>query len=183
MVNKDKWIDNYSVLDSKDQLDVAEAIVGELKENEIFFDKNEYDMEKSMMIREFFRRLEYNLHQEKEIKENLTCLHNFEMLSDDNKNKAISEIFEIIKKYIDAQDKEEAIKTCGMNGHKFGNWVHNRWSTFEELVVGGQYIDDYVASHDNWERKCSLCGFIEKVDSKPQELIGAKKIRIKRKEQ
>ena len=65
MVNKSKWIYNYNNLDPDDQLEAAEAITNELKDNEIFLDEDEYDKKKSRIVREFFNSIKCNKKKQK----------------------------------------------------------------------------------------------------------------------
>lgn len=68
MVNKSKWINNYNGLDPDNQLLVAEAIANELRDNEMAFDENEYDKEKSRIVREIFNSIRNNAKQSEQLK-------------------------------------------------------------------------------------------------------------------
>lgn len=68
MVNKSKWINNYNGLDPDNQLLVAEAIANELRDNEMAFDENEYDKEKSRIVRGFFNSIRNNAKQSEQLK-------------------------------------------------------------------------------------------------------------------
>lgn len=78
-----------------------------------------------------------------------------------------------------------AVNTCSCEGHIFGKWKHNKWTDYIDTVVDHEHIHNYPIYKENWVRKCSRCGFVEKVECEPQELIDArkeknKKARIKR---
>lgn len=68
MVNKSKWINNYNGLDPDNQLLVAEAIANELRNNEMAFDEDEYDKEKSRIVRGFFNSIRNNAKQSEQLK-------------------------------------------------------------------------------------------------------------------
>lgn len=68
MVNKSKWVYNYNSLNPDSQLEVAEAIANELRDNEVVFDESEYDKEKSKIIRKFFDTIKLSVEKSKELK-------------------------------------------------------------------------------------------------------------------
>ena len=77
-----------------------------------------------------------------------------------------------------------AVNTCSCKGHIFGKWKHNKWRDYIDTVIDHEHLN-YPIDKENWERKCSRCGFVEKVECEPQELIDVrkeknKKARIKR---
>lgn len=187
MVNKSKWIYNYNGLNPNSQLDVAEAIANELKDNELAFAESKYDKEKSRIIRDFFATLKSNSEQNKELKELEDISKKFENLSQSNKRKVIDEVFEVVTKYLGIQEQENKEEMCHQEGHIFDKWKHNEWTTYIDTVIDHQHIHDFPVKHENWERTCIRCGFVHKVDDEPQELIDAKKeknkkIRIKKME-
>lgn len=184
MVNKSKWIYNYNGLDPDNQLVVAEAIANELKDNEMTFDEDEYDKEKSRIVREFFNSIRNNAKQAEELKKFADVFERYEKLSQSNRKKVINEVFGIIAKYLGIQEQEDKEKICQQEGHTFGKWKRRTWTTKEVYWDAGPqgYVD---VEHEKWERTCSRCGFVEKVDYEPQELIDErkeknKKARIKR---
>lgn len=184
MVNKSKWIYNYNGLDPDNQLVVAEAIANELKDNEMTFDEDEYDKEKSRIVREFFNSIRNNAKQAEELKKFADVFERYEKLSQSNRKKVINEVFGIIAKYLDIQEQEDKEKICQQEGHTFGKWKRRTWTTKEVYWDAGPqgYVD---VEHEKWERTCSRCGFVEKFDYEPQELIDErkeknKKARIKR---
>ena len=184
MVNKSKWIYNYYDLDPDNQLVVAEAIANELKDNEMTFDEDEYDKEKSRIVREFFNSIRNNARQSEELKKFADIFERYESLSQDNRKKVINEVFKIVVKYLGIQEQEDKEKIYQQEGHTFGKWKKRTWTTKEVYWDAGPqgYVD---VEHEVWERTCSRCGFVEKVDYEPQELIDErkeknKKARIKR---
>ena len=185
MVNKSKWINNYNSLNQDGQLEVAEAIANELRDNELTFDESEYDKEKSRIIRDFFDTIKLNVDQNKELKKIADVLEKFENLSQNNKIKVINEVFEVVAKYLGIQEQENKEKVCQQEGHIFDKWKHNKWTTYIDTVIDHQHVHNFPVEHENWERTCSRCGFVDEVDHEPQELIDArkeenKKARIKR---
>ncbi len=188
MVNKNKWIYNYNGLNPDSQLEVAEAIANELRDNELAFDESEYDKEKSKIIRNFFNTIRLNVEKNDELKNIENVLEKFENLSQDNKSKVINEVFEIVIKYLGIQGQENREKVCQQEGHIFGKWKRNQWTTYIDTVIDHQHVQNFPVEHENWERTCSRCGFADVVTHEPQELIDArkeknKKARIKRLEQ
>lgn len=185
MVNKKRWIDNYNELDPDSQLEVAEAIVTELRDNELVFAQTEYDKEKSRIVREFFNSVKQNTKSSKELKKFADIFKRYESLSQNNRKKVINDVFEIIVKYLGIQEQQNKEKICQQEGHTFGKWKHSEWTTYETTCIDHEIIPNYPVKHENWEKTCSRCGFIKKVDSEPRELIEAreeknKQARIKR---
>lgn len=180
MVNKSKWIYNYNGLTPDSQLEVAEAITNELRDNRLFIDEGEYDKEKSKIIENFFNTIRLNTEQNEELKKIENVFEKFENLSQNNKGKVINEVFETITKYLDIQEQENKEKICQQEGHIFGKWEHNKWTTYIDTVIDHQHIHDFPIEHEDWERTCSRCGFVDKVDCEPQELIDARKERNKK---
>ena len=185
MVNKSKWLYNYKGLNPNSQLEVAEAIAYELRENEIICGESEYDEEKSRIIRDFFDSIKLNAEQNKDLKNIADVLERFENLSPNNKRKVITEVFEVVKKYLGIQEQEDKEKKCQQKGHVFGKWEHIKWTSYVDTVIDHQPVHDFPIEHENWRRTCSRCGFVEKVGYEPQELIDAreeknKQVRIKR---
>lgn len=174
MVNTKNWINNFKNLNPDNQLKVAEAIINELKDNEIILDESEYNKDQSKAIRNLFDKLKFSIEQRKESKKFATIIERFDSLSKSNKRKVIDELFKIIKKYYGIQEQETKKKICKEEGHLFGNWKMNSWTTKEVYWdAGSQGTID--VPHTEWYRTCARCGFIEKVKHEPQELIAARK--------
>lgn len=171
MVNKNKWIYNYNCLTLDSQLEVAEAIVNVLKDNEMVYDEIEYDKEKSKKIRELLYLIMHKEKQLEELKIIEDVLKKIESLSSNNRRNIINEVLEIIVKYLGIQEQENQEQICQQEGHIFGKWKHNKWIQYIDTIIDHQHIHNYPVEHENWERTCSRCGFVEKVDHKPQKLV------------
>ena len=179
MVNVNRWIYNFNSLGPENQLKVADAIIGELRDNETTFDTSEYNREKSKLVRDAFETFISIDAQNEELKSNIELFKGFDSLSDDNKNKAINEIFKIIKKYLEIQEQENKKMMCQKEGCIFSEWKKVTWSTEEPVWDAG--IRGYVkVEHENWKRTCSRCGFVETVKEEPAELVAARKEKNKK---
>lgn len=179
MLNVNKWIYNFNSLGPEDQLKVADAIIEELRDNETTFDTSEYNREKSKLVRDAFETFISIDAQNEELKSNIELFKGFDSLSDDNKNKAINEIFKIIKKYLEIQEQENKKMMCEKEGHIFSEWKKVTWSTEEPVWDAG--LRGYVkVEHENWKRTCSRCGFVETVKEEPAELVVARKEKNKK---
>ena len=171
MVNKNKWINSYMELNPESQIQVAEAIVKELKDNESALDED--DKRKQEIICEFFNRLIARAKDKSKLKKITTVLEKFENLSQDNQRKVIGTIHQIISKSLNQQNKEQAERTCVEEGHMFSSWEERRWTTKE--VYWDQGPQGYVdVEHKRWYRSCERCGFEELTEHEPQELIQAR---------
>ena len=184
MINKSKWIFNYNSLDPDDQLIVAEAIANELRDNEATFDENEYDKEKSRIVREFFNSIKTNAKKSEELKKIADIIERYESLSQSNRKKVINEVLGIIVKYLGIQEQKDKENICKKEGHTFGKWKRRTWTTKEVYWDAGPQGNVDV-EHEAWERTCTRCGFTQEFDYEPQELIDErkeknKKARIKR---
>ena len=181
MVNKSKWIYNYNSLDPDNQLVVAEAIVDELEDNEIYLDaEDEYDEKKSRIIREVFNSIINNANQSKESKKFADIFKRYESLSQKNRKKVINEVYEIVVKYLGIQEQEDKKNICKQKGHTFKKWKHNQWIEYIDTVIDHQPVHNYPIKHEDWERTCSRCGYIEEVEHEPKELIEERKEKNKK---
>ena len=179
MVNVNRWIYNFNSLVPENQLKVADAIIGELRDNESTFDTSEYDREKSKLVRNAFETFISIPAQNEELKSNIELFKRFDSLSEDNKNKAINEIFKIIKKYLEIQEQENKKMMCQKEGCIFSEWKKATWFTEEPVWDAG--LRGYVkVEHENWKRTCSRCGFVETVKEEPAELVEARKEKNKK---
>ena len=179
MVNVNRWIYNFNSLVPENQLKVADAIIGELRDNETTFDTSEYDREKSKLVRNAFESFISIAAQNEELKSNIELFKRFDSLSVDNKNKVINEIFKIIKKYLEIQEQENKKMMCQKEGCIFSEWKKVTWSTEEPVWDAG--LRGYVkVEHENWKRTCSRCGFVETVKEEPAELVVARKEKNKK---
>jgi len=181
MVNKSRWIYNYNSLNPDSQLVVAEAIANELKNNESYLDaEDEYDEKKSRIVREFLNSIINNSRQSEEVKKFADIFKEYENLSQNNRKKVINEVFKIVVKYLGIQEQEDKEKICQQEGHTFSKWKYNKWTEYIDIVIDHQHVPNYPVEHENWERTCSRCGFIEKVEHEPQELIDERKEKNKK---
>lgn len=186
MVKKNRWVNNYSNLEPDDQLIVAEAIVTELGDNENLLDpEDEYNNEKSIIVRKFFELIKQKAKLSQKLKKYEEVFDKYESLSEKNKMKLFDEIYSIILKYYGIQEQENKEEICKQEGHTFSKWKHYKWTEYIDTVIDHQHVHNYPIEHENWERTCSRCGFVEEVEHEPQELIDErkeedKKARIKR---
>ena len=180
MANKSKWISNYNCLDPNDQLLVAEAIKNELRDNEMTFNEDEYDKEKSRIVREFFNSIRTNANQLEELKKFTDVFGRYKSLSLNNRKKFINEVFKIVLKYLGIQEQENKEMICQQEGHMFGKWKHNKWTEYIDTFIDHQRVHNYPIEHENWERTCSRCGFVDELEYEPQELIDERKEKNKK---
>ena len=172
--NANKWIYNYSNLDPDNQLYVAEEIAKELKDNETTFNEDEYEKEKSKIVRRFFDSIINNAKQSEKLKKFADVFEKYEKLSQSNRKKVINEVFEIIAKYLDIQEQEDKEKVCQQEGHTFGKWRKITWTT-KEVYWDAGLQGDVDVEREKWERKCRRCGCVEEVEQEPLELIEERK--------
>lgn len=170
-----KWIDNYNSLNPNNQLEVAEAIVNKLKDNEKNFNDDEYDKENSKVVRELFNSIKNKINQSEELKKFNNVFNRYESLSPNNRKKVSNEIFKTIVKYLRIQKQDDKNKICEHEGHIFGKWKNIKWTEFVDTVIDHQYIDDYPIEHEEWFRTCTRCGFVERVEYEPEELFDERK--------
>ena len=176
MVSKSKWLYNYYSLEPDNQLIIAEEIAKELKDNEKFLDaEDKYDNEKSKIVRNFFNSIVKKAKEDENLKEFSNIIDKYESLSDSHKKEVVNEISEIISEHISTQEQELKKQTCWKEGHVFGKWKHNKWTEYNDTYIDHEFIPNYPDKKENWERVCKRCGFIEKVEKEPQELIDARK--------
>ena len=172
--NANKWINDYSNLDPDNQLYVAEEIAKELKDNETTFNEDEYEKEKSKIVRRFFDSIINNAKQSEKLKKFADVFEKYEKLSQSNRKKVINEVFEIIAKYLDIQEQEDKEKVCQQEGHTFGKWRKITWTT-KEVYWDAGLQGDVDVEREKWERKCRRCGCVEEVEQEPLELIEERK--------
>lgn len=175
MVNKNKWIQNYNNLIPDSQLEVAEAILKELNDNEMALSESEYDQKKSKIVRKLLIAIMHNTKQADEYKKFASVLEKFESLSPTNKRKVINAIYKNITKYLGIQEKEKTEKICKYEGHIFDEWIHKKWTTYEDTIIDHQFVEKLPINHNKWERSCPRCGYKEVIYNEPQELIDARK--------
>ena len=172
MKNIGTWIHNYNNLNPEQQLEVAEAIVKDLEANQYKYTQD--DKNKSNKVIIFLKKILESASQEKSITESEIIIRRFKKLSKDNRNKVLGEILHIIDSYIKKQNQQDKETICQREGHLFNTWTESTWK--EKAVVWDAGPQGYaeVECH-SWHRICQRCGFVEKVDSEPQELTDARK--------
>ncbi len=65
------------------------------------------------------------------------------------------------------------LKECEEHGHVFNEWKKIIWTTKEVVWDAGPqgYVD---VEHAYWERSCSRCGYVEKIEYEPFEVKKAR---------
>ena len=182
-MNKDKWINSFNNLDPDNQLKVAEAIANELKDNESFLDK-EYDKTKSKSIRFYFENIISFLNRNKELESLLSIIKRFDTLTSNSKKKVIKDLANAIKKYLHIEEQANKERICKESGHVFDKWEKVTWTTYEDVMIDHELIHNYKCNNVDYRRTCTRCGFVERRNDEPQELIDErtkrnKQIRIK----
>ncbi len=182
-MKKRNWINSFCSLDPVLQLEVAEAIITELQDNELALNEEEddYDRKKSKIVRDFLSTYIEKANQVEEWKEFSAVFKSFDTLSATNKKAVIDVLFKTMKSYILIDAQERLFEQCMRESHVFGKWEHRTWTTYEDAVIDHEHIPNYPVEHEQWERKCTRCGYIEKVDIEPQELIDERKEKNKQK--
>ena len=104
---------------------------------------------------------------------------NYESLSPKNKEKVFNEVVDNILKVACEQEEEEKRKICNSEGHVFGKWKIRTWTT-KELYWDAGPQGYFNVKHKDWKRKCERCGYIEKAEEEPQELIDERKEKNKK---
>ena len=169
-----KWKYDFNDLNPDDQLKIAKSIMGELQDNESFLEADEYDKQKSKIVINFFKELINSTTNKNKLKEYTDLLNRFKSLSDKNKDNAISEILNIIKKYILIQEQSDKETICLSEGHKFGKWEHNEWTTYETTCIDHEIIPNYPVKHEVWVKTCTRCGYKSKTHEEPKSITYAK---------
>ena len=173
MVNKKKWIYNFNNLEPNSQLEVAKAVVDELKENEVDFDEFEYDKKKSEIVRNLFYKVITN---EKDRERISSILKKFEDLSQANKDIITRELYKLVQKYADIEEHERKLMQCEKEGHQFTEWKEEKFTRIETFGDAGieslhTGITEREVKYKEWHRVCKRCGFVEKTECEPQELV------------
>lgn len=166
MKNLKSWLHNYENLNPEQQLEVAKAIVERLEQQQMYFPKNDQGR-KAVII--FLKKLLNSASRKDKIAENNSLLNRFLELSQENQEKAIEEIFEVMNLAIMAQENEKNKEICEHDGHLFGEWQDGSWTTIEKGIIDHEVVESAETKY-YWWRTCSRCGFTEKVNIEPQEL-------------
>lgn len=80
-----------------------------------------------------------------------------------------------VKEYQEVVAQEEAEKICTSEGHQFSKWKKGVDVQYEDTYIDHQFIPNYRTETTVWERTCSRCGFVERVEHEPQELIDTRR--------
>ena len=175
MLNKDKWFNNYANLSPESQLEIADKIVEELKLNEYSFDPNEYDIERSKMLRGFIKDLYLKLKDKSKLNNVASVIERFNKLNSKNQMKVIDSVYQDFVKSLDKVELIQLQNRCKNKGHHYGKWEHIKWNTYSDIYIDHMFVKDYPTKHECWERKCSLCGFVQSVKKKPRDLVKIEK--------
>lgn len=97
-------------------------------------------------------------------------LKKFSSLSKDGQIAVVNDFASSINKQIKIEYQRACEETCEKEGHIFGKWNHDTWDTWETYWDAGPRGEVKVTNHA-WSRVCKRCGYIEKQDDKPIELI------------
>ena len=185
-----QWIYNFNSLDPNQQLEIAKALVEELKDNESYLTlEDEYNNEMSQEIREFFNKMIKNANKKQDLKALQTTLSSFQSLSPEKQSKVIESIVSSIQHYSKIQEQEQKESICQREEHIFNEWkkvkytkIHHIDSTDNSYYDHNGYLRNYTThTYEDyadicWERTCKRCGYSEKSMQEPKEVI------IKRKE-
>ncbi len=165
-----QWIYNFNSLDPNQQLEIAKALVEELKDNERYLDaEDEYNNEMSQAVRLFFNRMVKNANTKQELKDLQTTLSCFQSLSPERQSKVIESIVSSIQHYYGIQEHEQRERICQSEGHVMGEWEYHSWTTYEDTVIDHQQVHGLECHHEEWTRTCKRCGFKEKSKIEPEE--------------
>ena len=129
-VNVKKWVDNFDNLTEGSQLVVVKAIIEFLKENESIFTEKEYDRKTSSSFHSFLEEQLPILKSRAIYKKISDILIRFNILSDKNKKNVLLEVYDVFKKYLAIQEKENKEEECRIGGHDFKKWKHKKWTEY-----------------------------------------------------
>ena len=178
MLNKDAWVDRFMYLSDESQLIVAKAIMDELQLNEDTFDEDEYNHDKSAVLRKFFEEWIKNSRDTLELKSAKNILNSFNTLPADKKNKVVKEVLVILKKYDAEAEQEKKEHICKEEGHIFDKWKKESWTT-EEVYWDAGPRGTIEVEHHRWYHTCKRCGFVEEDEHEPKSVAEARKAREK----
>ena len=93
----------------------------------------------------------------------------------------LAKFIEIVNDAFSKYAHDIAVDTCKKEGHIFGEWKYKKYRKYIDTVIDHQYIPDFPIECEDWTRSCNRCGFVEKANSEPQELIEVRKTRRRKK--
>ena len=194
-----QWIYNFNSLEPNQQLEIAKALVEELKDNERYLDaEDEYNNEMSQAIRLFFNEMLKNDNTKQYLKALQTTLSCFQLLSLEKQSKVIESIVSSIQHYYEIQEHEQKGSICQREGHLFDEWRKVEYKNSRRINSKDNssydhngYLQSYTThTYENydeiyWIRTCERCGYSEKSLQEPKEVIEKreeeeKKTRIKK---
>ena len=179
-MNVSKWVYNFKDLDPDNQLKVAEGIMQELKDNETLLDEEDgYDKEKSHVVRVFFAKMiahEKDVQALRHLNEQIQA---YDRLTPANKMAFCDGVLNLIDEYIDKQVQEEKEAICKKEGHTFGHWQQEEWTTYENVSVDYQVLPifDSPVNHKQWVRTCKRCGYQEETVHEPKSVAASRRRR------
>lgn len=174
MLNVNKYIENFESLIPENQLEVAEAIAKEVKDNTEFLDDDEYDKERSRKVEEIFDALIQTLKENVELKELADILIKYKGLSPYYKERVVNEIRNTISEYSAFQEQNKNELICNDIGHDFGKWEHSEITKMEENDNAEfEEIPYYCVRYKESKRTCKRCGFTEEVKKGYKKYNGA----------
>ena len=184
-----QWIYNFNSLDPDQQLEIAKAVVEELKDNEELLDaEDEYNNEMSQAIRLFFNKMIKNANTKQDLKALQTTLSYFQSLSPEKQSMVIDSIVSSIQRYHEMQVCEQKESICQQEGHTFDEWRKVENKRFRDIDSRNdnyydrngyerKYSTQSYEKYDEvyWIRTCKRCGYIEKSLQEPEEVIEKRK--------
>ena len=194
-----QWIYNFNSLDPDNQLEIAKALVEELKDNERYLDaEDKYNNEISQTLRLFFNKMIKNVNTKEELETLQTTLSYFQSLSPERQSKVIESIVSSTKHYHEMQELEKKKDVCQQEGHLFGEWERVEYNKSRRVDSKNQsyydnngYLHNYKTdtyedyNESYWLKTCKRCGYSEKSIEEPEEITQKreeekKQARIKR---
>ncbi len=176
-MDTNKWIDSYTNLNPENRLKIANTIVEWLRNIDGYSDPR-YDKEKAKMVKAFFEDLIKVLEIDTDNYKIVNSLKKFEGLSDEHKDDVLSSLAEVIEIYAQEEYQQSLEDLCQKNGHLFGKWEYRKWiergSCDDPRFRQEHPTGEYVVDRQEWSRTCRRCGFIEKTEYEPEEVMRAR---------
>ena len=76
-----------------------------------------------------------------------------------------------VDEYKQIVSQEAAEKICASEGHQFSKWKKFVDINYEDAWIDHELIHNYRSEKTMWERTCARCGYVERVEQEPQELV------------
>ena len=155
------------------QLELSNLLVSELGLNNVSLKDLEYDKHKSDEVTNFLHLLINNLEDEVDKERLLLLINEIKELPSEYQNKLVTRLINLILRLQKEYHHESILKECENNNHILSEWKKITWTT--KAVVWDAGPQGYVdVEKVRWERSCSRCGYIEKVDKEPTEVREAR---------